>query len=73
MSRVEGDVDLTVSLKGLAPGAEGKLVSYLRTTRTEDARLVEQKRAAGGTVRVVVPEGSIFTLTTDASARPPSR
>ena len=73
MSRVEGDVDLAVSLKGLAAGAEGMLVSYLRTTRTEDARLVEQKPAAGGTVRITVPEGSIFTLTTDASARPPSR
>ncbi|MCK7471925.1 MAG: hypothetical protein MZU95_14925 [Desulfomicrobium escambiense] len=56
-----------------AAGAEARLVSYLRTTRTEDARLVEQKPAAGGTVRITVPEGSIFTLTTDASARPPSR
>ncbi len=64
MSRVEGDVELEVALSGLAPGAAGKPLAYYRTTRTEDARLVEEKRAEDGVVRIFVPEGSIFTLTT---------
>jgi hypothetical protein len=64
MSRVEGDVALEVVLHGLAQGASGKPLSYYRTTRTEDARLVEEKVAASGALRISVPEGSIFTLTT---------
>jgi hypothetical protein len=64
MSRVEGDVDLAVSLRGLTAGAATRPLAYVRTTRTEDARLVEETRAVEGTVRIVVPEGSIFTLTT---------
>jgi len=64
MSRVEGDVALEVGLNGLAPGAAGKPLAYYRTTRTEDARLVEEKAATSGAVRISVPEGSIFTLTT---------
>jgi hypothetical protein len=63
-SRVEGDVALEVGLLGLAPGASGKPLAYYRTTRTEDARLVEEKAVAGGPARITVPEGSIFTLTT---------
>jgi hypothetical protein len=64
MSRVEGDVELAVSLRGLAPEAAARPLAYLRTTRTEDARLVEEKAAVDGTLRVTVPEASIFTLTT---------
>ncbi len=64
MSRVEGDVELEVALSGLAQGAAGKPLAYYRTTRTEDARLVEEKSAEKGAVRISVPEGSIFTLTT---------
>ena len=64
MSRVEGDVALEVGLLGLAPGASGKPLAYYRTTRTEDARLVEEKAATNGAIRISVPEGSIFTLTT---------
>ncbi len=64
MSRVEGDVDLEVALSGFAPGAAGKPLAYYRTTRTEDARLVEEKGTETGPVRIAVPEGSIFTLTT---------
>jgi hypothetical protein len=64
MSRVEGDVELKAALSGLAPGASGKPLAYYRTTRTEDARLVETKGAVSGFVRISVPEGSIFTLTT---------
>jgi hypothetical protein len=63
-SRVEGDVELEVALKGLAPGASGKALAYYRTTRAEDARRVETKEATAGVVRLSVPEGSIFTLTT---------
>jgi len=64
MSRVEGEVTLEVGLSGLAPGASGKPLSYCRTTRTEDARLVEETTMRNGAVRIGVPEGSIFTLTT---------
>jgi hypothetical protein len=64
MSRVEGEVELEVRLGGLAPGAARRALAYYRTTRTEDARLVEEKAAAGAAVRITVPEGSIFTLTT---------
>jgi hypothetical protein len=64
MSRVEGDVELEVALSGLAAGTSGKPLAYYRTTRTEDARLVEERKAEGGTLRITVPEGSIFTLTT---------
>jgi hypothetical protein len=64
MSRVEGDVELAVRLSGLAPEAAGKSLAYCRTTRAEDARPVEEKATAGGAVRISVPEGSIFTLTT---------
>lgn len=63
-SRVEGDVELEVALRGLAPGASGKALAYYRTSRAEDARLVEIKEAPAGVVRLSVPEGSIFTLTT---------
>jgi hypothetical protein len=64
MSRVEGDVELAVALSGLAPGAAAKPLAYYRTTRNEDARLVEEKGTETGVVRISVPEGSIFTLTT---------
>ena len=64
MSRVEGDVALEVGLSGLAPGASGRPLAYYRTTRTEDARLVEEQTATRGVIRATVPEGSIFTLTT---------
>jgi hypothetical protein len=70
MSRVEGDVELAVSLRGLAPEASAKPLSYVRTTRSEDARLVDERPAADGTLRVIVPEGAILTLTT---LRPPGR
>jgi hypothetical protein len=32
--------------------------------KAEDARLVEEKTPTNGSVRIAVPEGSIFTLTT---------
>lgn len=63
-SRVEGELELEVSLAGLARGALAKPVRCYRTTRGEDARLVGALDASSGTLRVVVPEGSIFTLTT---------
>jgi hypothetical protein len=70
MSRVEGDVELEVSLRGLASEGMGKPIAYYRTTRTEDCRRVEGKGAPGGGLRVTIPEGSIFTLTTLAGPEP---
>lgn len=64
MSRLEGDVALDVALRGLAPEAVGKPLACYRTTWAEDARLVEEKEAIDGTARLMVPEASIFTLTT---------
>jgi hypothetical protein len=64
MNRVEGDVELEVDLRGLAPEATSRPLACYRTTRTEDARLVEETTAAGGRARFTVPEASIFTLTT---------
>jgi hypothetical protein len=69
MSRVEGDVELAVSLRGLLPEAVAKPMAYVRTTRSEDARVVGEIPAAGGTAWLTVPEASIFTLTT---VRPPA-
>jgi hypothetical protein len=62
MSRIENDVELEISLKGLEIPAEP--VGYFRTTRTEDCELMGEIEAEDETLRVVVPEGSIFTLTT---------
>jgi hypothetical protein len=61
MSRVEADVELDVSLKGLGSGR----LAYYRTTRSEDCALVtELEPDEDGVMRVVVPGSSIFTLTT---------
>ena len=60
MSRIEADVELEISLKGLE-SLTGPL-AYLRTTRTEDCELVGETEVED--LRVVIPEGSIFTLTT---------
>jgi hypothetical protein len=62
MSRIETDVELEISLKGLE-GPAGP-ARYFRTTRTEDCELVGELEAEDGVLRVVVSEGSIFTLTT---------
>jgi hypothetical protein len=67
--RVAG-VELKVALSGLAPAAAAKPLAFYRTTRTEDARLVEGKGTETGIVRVPVPEGSILTLT---NLRSPTR
>ncbi len=63
-SRVEGDVALELSLRGLAPAAASKPLAYYRTGRAEDCRFVEEKTPANGLVRVVIPSESIVTLTT---------
>ena len=62
MSRMEADVELEISLEGLE-GLAGPL-AYFRTTRTEDCDLVTELEPEDGTLRVVVPEASIFTLST---------
>lgn len=62
LGRIEADVELEISLDGL-PASDATLV-YFRTTRVEDCELVGETRAEDGVMRVVVPEGSIFTLTT---------
>jgi hypothetical protein len=63
MTRVEGDVALEVSISGLPDAVPGPL-AYYRTSRTENTRLVGETTSTNGVVRIVVPEGSIFTLTT---------
>jgi hypothetical protein len=62
MSRIEAHTELEISLEGLeaTPGPLG----YFRTTREEDCELVGEVEVEDGVVRVVVPEESIFTLST---------
>ena len=61
LSRIEADVELDIELRGL----EGGPVAYYRTTRSEDCALVtELTPDEDGVLRAVVPELSIFTLTT---------
>ncbi|UCC22798.1 MAG: hypothetical protein JSW23_01640 [Planctomycetota bacterium] len=63
MSTIEHDVFLNMKLEGLSPAAS-KRVRYYRTSRDEDCRKVEEIKIKDGSVKVLVKEGSIFTLTT---------
>ena len=65
MSRVDA-TSSSVRMPGLHRRRPGSRSAYYRTTRTEDARLVEQKTPSGGASRPSCPS-SIFTLT---STRP---
>ena len=64
MSTIEHDVFLDIKLKGLSREAESKTVFYYRTSRDEDCRKIEEIRIKDGSVKALIKEGSIFTLTT---------
>lgn len=64
MSTIEHDVTINLTLKGLAPEAENKSVSYYRTSRNENCSKIEKTQLKNNTVKAVVKEASIFTLTT---------
>jgi len=63
-SRLESDVQLDVEVKGLEPGEGPGPASYYRTSRGEDCERVGGVEVDEGLRRLVVPERSIFTLTT---------
>lgn len=64
MSTIEHDVTINLTLKGLAPQAENKSVSYYRTSRNENCRKTKKTRIKNDVVNALIKEGSIFTLTT---------
>ncbi|MCJ7692710.1 MAG: hypothetical protein MUO22_04780, partial [Sedimentisphaerales bacterium] len=64
MSTIEHDVFVDMKVQGLSPAAESKTIFYYRTSRDEDCRKIEEIQIKDGSVKVLVKEGSIFTLTT---------
>lgn len=64
MSAIESGALLTIDLKGLAPEIGEKAVAYYRTSRNEDCVKVSEMKIENGSLRAIVPENSIFTLTT---------
>jgi hypothetical protein len=64
MNRVESDVQLELTVSGLAPAAATKPFAVVTTTRGENARRTEPVRAETGVLKLTVPEGAIFTITT---------
>jgi hypothetical protein len=64
MSTIEHDVFLDIKVQGLSAAGSSKTVSYYRTSRDEDCRKIEEIKIKDGSVKVLVKEGSIFTLTT---------
>ncbi len=64
MSTVESDVELNVTLKGLPAATLGKSLTYYRTSRQEDCVHLGEISVEGSTLKAVIKENSIFTLTT---------
>jgi len=64
MSTIEHDVTINLKLKGLAPQAKNKSVSYYRTSRNENCRKTKKTRIKNNIVKALIKGGSIFTLTT---------
>ena len=64
MSTIEHDVFLDIKVKGLSKEALSKTVCYYRTSREENCKKIEELEIKDGSVKVLVKEGSIFTLTT---------
>ena len=62
MSTVERDVKLNVRMMGTK--AKDKVVTYYRTSRNEDCKEVGRTAIEDGRITVVIPDESIFTLTT---------
>jgi len=62
MSRIEDDIRLNIRLKGL--NVDGNTVGYYRTSRHENCKKIEDANVKNNVVSVIVPERSIFTLTT---------
>jgi O-glycosyl hydrolase len=64
MSTIEHDVTINLTLKGLAPEGQNKSVSYYRTSRNENCRKIEKTQPKNNTVKALIKEETIFTLTT---------
>lgn len=62
MSRIEDDIRLNIRLKGLKAG--DKTAGYYRTSRHENCKKIEDANVKNNVVSIIVPERSIFTLTT---------
>ena len=64
MSTVEGEAELNIQLLGLSNEGKSKPVSYYRTSRNEDCRKISEIQPSDGSIKAVVPENAILTLTT---------
>ena len=64
MSNVEADVELEINLTGFAKNITGKPVYYYRTSRNENCVQLQQAGIKDGSVKIIIPEKSIFTITT---------
>jgi len=64
MSTVEADTELRIAVEGIEAGVLEKKIAYYRTSRNEDCRRIGEASVSGSEIRFVVPENSIFTVTT---------
>ena len=64
MSTIEQDTELRIELKNLSLEGLGKKLHYFRTSQGENCRRVNAIRIQGSTLIAIIPQNSIFTLTT---------